>query len=105
MDEYDVEEPMIEVIDENTTIADARTPIDEINELMDLTLPEEEFDTIGGYIFGVLGKQAHQGEKVEYNSIDLVVEKTDGRRIQKVKVIKTERPGPEKPEPEAESEE
>lgn len=105
MDEYDVEEPMIEVIDENTTIADARTPIDEINELMDLTLPEEEFDTIGGYIFGVLGKQAHQGEKIEYNSIDLVVEKTDGRRIQKVKIVKTERPGPEKAEPEAESEE
>jgi len=104
MDEYDVEEPMIEVIDENTTIADARTPIDEINELMDLTLPEEEFDTIGGYIFGVLGKQPHQGEKIEYNSVDLVVEKTDGRRIQKVKIIKTQRPRPEEAEPEAESE-
>jgi len=105
MDEYDVEEPMIEIIDANTCIVDARTPIDEINEQMDLALPEEEFDTIGGFVFGLLGKQAQQGEKIEYDSVDLVVEKTDGRRIEKVKIIKTERGRPAEAEGEAEAEE
>jgi putative hemolysin len=103
MDEYDVEEPMVEVIDENTAIVDARAPIDEINEQMGLALPEEEFDTIGGFVFGMLGKQAQQGETIEFNSVDLVVEKTDGARIQKVKIIKVERPTPEAEE-EAEAE-
>ena len=104
MDEYDVEEPMVEVVDENVSIVDARTPIDEINEQMGLTLPEEEFDTIGGFVFGVLGRQPRQGEKIEYNGVALVVEKTDGRRIQKVKIVKTRRPRPEEAEAEAETE-
>jgi len=90
MDEYDVEEPLVEIIDENTMIVDARTPIDEINEQMDLALPEEEFDTIGGLVFGLLGRQPQQGEKIEYDGVDLFVEKTDGRRIEKIKIVKRE---------------
>jgi putative hemolysin len=92
MDEYDVEEPLVEVIDENTRIVDARMPIDEINEDMGLSLPEEEFDTIGGLVFGLLGKQPQEGDHVTYNSVDLIVEKTDGRRIEKVKIIRREEP-------------
>jgi CBS domain containing-hemolysin-like protein len=91
MDEYDVEEPMIEILDQKTAIVDARMPVDEVNEQMELSLPEEEFDTVGGLVFGLLGKQPEQGEKIEYQNVDFGVEKTDGRRIQKVKVIKTER--------------
>ena len=91
MDEYDVEEPMLEMVDENTAIVDARMPIDEINELLDVKLPEEEFDTIGGLVFGLLGKEPQLGDCAEFENVDFVVEKTDGRRIQKVKVIKTER--------------
>jgi CBS domain containing-hemolysin-like protein len=90
MDEYDVEEPMMEIIDESTTIVDARMPIDEINEQMELELPEEEFDTIGGFVFGMLGREPHPGENIQYDGIDLIVEKTDGRRIQKIKIIKRE---------------
>ena len=88
MDEYDVEEPMVEVIDANTSIVDARMPIDEINEQMDLELPEEEFDTIGGFVFGLFGKQPHLGESVEYDGAELTIEKTDGRRIHKIKITK-----------------
>jgi len=102
MDEYDVEEPKIEIVDESTSIVDARVSIDEVNEQMDLALPEEEFDTIGGLVFGLLGREAHQGEVINYDAADLVVEKTDGRRIQKVKVIKKEPTLREKAEREVE---
>lgn len=95
MDEYDVEEPAVtQIVDENTSIVDARTPISEINEQLGLQLPEEEFDTIGGFVFGLFGTQPQEGQKVEYNSLDFVVEKTDGRRIQKVRIIKTHRGEP-----------
>ncbi|MBP6964278.1 MAG: HlyC/CorC family transporter [Armatimonadetes bacterium] len=92
MDEYDEEEPLVEVIDANTSIVDARTPIDEINEQMDLQLPEEEFDTIGGFVFGLFGKQPHLGESVEYDGAELTIAETDGPRINKVKIVKTGRP-------------
>jgi len=92
MDEYDlIEEPMVQVVDGNTIIADGSTPIDEINEQLDLELPEEEFDTIGGFVFGLLGREAHEGEEIEYENIDVVVEKTEGRRIERVRIIKTDR--------------
>ena len=90
MDEYDVEEPLIEIIDENTVIVDARTPIDEINEQMDMALPEEEFDTIGGFVFGLLGREPEQGESVEYDGVELVIEKTEAHRIEKIKIVKKE---------------
>jgi len=90
MDEYDVEEPLIQIIDTNTLMLDARTPIDEINEQMELELPEEEFDTIGGLVFGLLGKQPQLGDKVGYDGVELYVEETDGRRIEKIKLIKLE---------------
>ncbi|MHB1189769.1 MAG: hemolysin family protein, partial [Armatimonadota bacterium] len=92
MDEYDVEEPLVQVIDANTVIADARTPVDEINDQMDLSLPEEEFDTIGGFVFGLLGRQAEQGEIIRYDHVELIVEKTDGRRIQKIKIVRVPSP-------------
>lgn len=92
MDEYDVEEPMAEIIDENTMIVDARTPIDEINEQMVISLPEEEFDTIGGLVFGLIGKQPAEGDETDYDSVHLIVVQTDGRRIQKVKIVKREAP-------------
>jgi putative hemolysin len=88
MDEYDVEEPMAEVVDENCMIVDSRMPIGELNEEMDLELPEEEFDTIGGLVFGLLGKQPEPGDRAEYDSTELVIEKIEGRRISKVRVTK-----------------
>jgi putative hemolysin len=105
MDEYDVEEPMVEVIDETTSIVDARMPIDEINEQIGLDLPEEEFDTIGGFVFGLFGKQPHLGESVEYDGAELTIEKTDGRRIHKVKIVKIQHPEAEESESEAQTRE
>ncbi len=90
MDEYDMEEPMLVTIDANTVIVDSRMPIDEVNEQMEISLPDEEFDTIGGFVFGVLGREALQGEQIEYDGVTLVVEKTDGRRIEKIKIVRSE---------------
>lgn len=91
MDEYDVEEPQLVTIDSDTAIVDARMPIDEINELLSLELPEEEFDTIGGFVFGILGHEAHVGDSVQGDNADLIVEQMDGHRIQKIRIVKKER--------------
>ena len=87
-DEYDVEEPMIQVLDRHTTIVDGRVGLSELNDRMDLDLPEDEADTIGGFVFRLLGHQAEQGERIRWRNIVFIVEATDGRRITKVRLIR-----------------
>jgi CBS domain containing-hemolysin-like protein len=84
VDEYDKEEPLVEPIDENTIRVDAKMPIDEVNELLDTDLPHEEWDTVGGLVFGITGRVPAPGEKVRYDSLEFTTERVSGRRIQKV---------------------
>jgi CBS domain containing-hemolysin-like protein len=94
-DEYDVEEPMIQNLDRHTTIVDGRVGLGELNDRMALELPEDEADTIGGFVFGLLGHQAEQGERVRWRNVVFVVEATDGRRITKVRLIRAESEPPD----------
>lgn len=87
-DEWESEEIPSQRVDENTIIYDARVPIEDVNEEMKLSLPEEEFDTIGGLVFGLLGRLPERGETVECNGALLTVEQTNGRRIRSVRVRK-----------------
>ena len=93
-DEYDEEETQVQVIDSRTTILDGRMSISDVNETMGLELPEDESDTIGGFVFGLLGHQAVAGERAAWDGVEFTVEATDGRRIQKVRIVKSHRPAP-----------
>ena len=84
VDEYDQEEPLVEPIDENTIRVDAKMPIDEVNELLGAELPHEEWDTVGGLVFGLTGRVPVAGETVMYDSLEFRTERVTGRRIQKV---------------------
>jgi CBS domain containing-hemolysin-like protein len=88
VDEYDQEEPLVEPIDENTIRVDAKMPIDEVNELLGADLPHDEWDTVGGLVFGLTGRVPAVGEKVRYDSLEFVTERVTGRRIQKVVITK-----------------
>ncbi len=88
-DEYDVaEEEPLEHIDEKQVIVDARMSIHDVNEALDINLPEEEFDTIGGLVFNTIGRIPSPGDEVEIDGVKLRVEKMRGRRIMKVRVIR-----------------
>ena len=88
VDEYDKEEPLVEPIDDETIRVDAKMPIDEVNELLDVELPHEEWDTVGGLVFGLTGRVPVVGEKVRFDSIEFRTERVTGRRIQKVVIKK-----------------
>ncbi len=87
-DEYDLEEAMIEKIDENTVRVDAKVGIDEVTELLGITFPEFEGDTIGGFIFNLLGRIPSEGEKVPFENLLFTIEKVGGRRIRKILITK-----------------
>ena len=85
-DEYDREEPQIEPVDDNTYRVNGRLSIDELNELLDAKLPHDEWDTVAGLMYGLLGAVPTQGETVTYDNISFMAEKVQGRRIAKVLV-------------------
>jgi len=87
-DEYDNEDEEISVIDETTFTIDGITDIEEVEEKLDIKLPEGDYDTLGGFIISELGFLPEDGEMntVEYNGIEFTVLNVEDRRIGKVKV-------------------
>ncbi len=92
-DEYDVEnEPSIAMVDEDTALVDARMAIDDVNEALGIHLPEEESETLGGFVFAILGKIPTIGETVEYDSLRIEVVEADSRRVTRVKIARLPAP-------------
>lgn len=101
-DEYDAnEEAQAERISEHEYIFDARIDIDEVNELLNLKLPSEDSDSLGGYIYGQLGHVPASGEKVHTPEGDAHFEvlTVTGRRIRKVRAVRVPPPLPPEPAP------
>ncbi|MDI6688882.1 MAG: hemolysin family protein [Actinomycetota bacterium] len=87
-DEYDLEKVMIERIDDNNIRVDARVNLDEVNEILGTNLPDFECDTIGGFVYNLVGKIPSEREKVDFEGLTFTVEKVVGRRISKILITK-----------------
>lgn len=87
-DEYDVEEPPIEQVDDGTCVVDGKMNLREFNERMGVELPIEETNTIGGFVFGLLGHRPELGEGARWDGMEFSIEAMDGTRIHKVRVVK-----------------
>ena len=90
VDEYDVEEPLVERQLDGTLRVDARISIDELNDLGAMDLPEGDWDTVGGLVFDRFGRVPAVGDACEVNGYTLRVEKLQGRRIMRVTVLRSE---------------
>lgn len=88
-DEFDVEEPMVEPLPDGAVRVNARMPIDEVNDLLDLTLPEGDWDTVGGFFYSRLGRVPAEGETVMFDDHELRAEKVQARRIGRVRITPT----------------
>ncbi len=86
-DEYDAEEPTVEAVNSYEYLFDARVPIDEVNKLLGVELPDEGGDTLGGFIYSQLGKVPALGDRVEYENITIEVLSVNGRRIKQVRAV------------------
>lgn len=87
IDEYDVEEPDV-IPTEDGWIADGMTHLDDLNEQIGSQFTSEEFDTVGGLVFGLMGRQPKVDDSIEAEGFRFTVTETDGRRIHKLKVQK-----------------
>jgi CBS domain containing-hemolysin-like protein len=93
-DEYDRAEPEIAQVAAGVYRVDGKVGIDEVNELLDVELPDEEWDTVGGLMLGLLGSIPEEGQDVTFQGLVFKAERVNGRRIAKV-LISRSQPQPE----------
>jgi len=91
-DEYDMEEEKIKKIDEQNFRVSASISIEDLNEALGTDIPEKEFETVGGYIYDLVGSVPKEGEILESSGLKFLVEKVVGQRIKTVKVTKLKKP-------------
>lgn len=85
-DEYDSEEDAFQVFGEDKYIFNARVDLDDVNEMLDIDLPTEQGDTLGGFIYSQLGKVPSAGEVILFDGYAFEVVNVVNRRIKKVGV-------------------
>ncbi len=93
-DEFDIAEEQIEQVDEDTYRIDGMFPIDEFNSRFGTDLPDDDFHTLGGFVFGQLGRAPEPGDDVSYDGLRFDVLEVEGNRIEKLAVEFVERPQP-----------
>jgi putative hemolysin len=85
-DEFDLPDESVEQIDENTIRIDGTFPIDDFNEQFHTELPQEDYHTVAGFVFGQLGRGAEVGDEVEHDGMRFRVDEVEGSRIIKLTV-------------------
>lgn len=93
-DEYDREEQLIEQVNENEYIVNAKISLDDFNELLGTKLTSEDYDTLGGFVTGQLDKIPTVGDTMTYENLTMTVLSTKGRRVTKVRVVRASQPKP-----------
>jgi|SRR5574344_327049 magnesium and cobalt transporter len=87
-DEFDKEREDILSLGTNVWLCDARVDLDDLNEMIESDFPEEEFDSLGGFVFDLFGKVPVKYEKATWKNFDFIIQDMDGHRINMIKVIK-----------------
>ena len=91
-DEFDVPEEPVEQIGEDSYRVDGMFSIDEFNERFGTDLPDEDFHTVAGFVFGQLGRAPEPGDDVAYDGMRFDVLEVEGNRIERIAVTFEERP-------------
>lgn len=85
-DEFDVERPVVERIDELTYSVDAKLVLDELNDILELSLEDDDVESIGGWLLDRVEAPPRVGQKAQLESAEFSVEEIDRVRITRVLV-------------------
>ena len=86
VDEHDAEAPPVERLSDGDLLVAGRMPISDLNDLLDLDIPDEEWDTVGGFVFGTLEHVPVRGESIVHDGWRFTAAEVEGRRIKRVRV-------------------
>ena len=85
-DEFDLPDESIERVDDRTIRIDGTFPIDDFNEQFGTGLPQEDYHTVAGFVFGLLGRGAEIGDEIEHDQLRFHVDEVESSRIQRLTV-------------------
>jgi len=89
-DEFDDEVPNVEELSNGDVLVNASLNVGDVNGELDISLPEGEYDSLGGLVFGMLGRVPAPGDSVETDGVRLIVERVDGRRVVRLRLVRLE---------------
>ncbi len=87
-DEKEKELKEIEEIAENRYIVDGKTDIGTVNEKLGLNLPEEEFETVGGFVLGLFGRLPAEGDEIRHDGVLFTVLRLRKNRLNRIRILK-----------------
>jgi putative hemolysin len=85
-DEFDLPDESIERLEDGRVRVHGTFPIDDFNEQFGLSLPIEDYHTLGGFVFGMLGRAPEPGDEVEHDGIRFTVLTVEGSRIERLEI-------------------
>ncbi|HDL49572.1 MAG TPA: CBS domain-containing protein, partial [Actinobacteria bacterium] len=89
VDEYDTEDPLFVEEEGGTYLVDGRFPVEDLEDALDVELPHDEWDTVGGLLLDLAGRVPYEGEAFEGHGIRFIVVSVQGRRVIQVRVTRS----------------
>ncbi|MEY4362509.1 MAG: hypothetical protein RL391_1815 [Actinomycetota bacterium] len=86
VDEYDDEESEIVHLPNGDYQIDGTTSVSDVNDILSTHIPDDEWDSIGGFVFGTLERVPEVGEHIDFEGWRFTVVALEGRRIRSVRV-------------------
>lgn len=86
-DEFDNETEELLKISDGVYLCDTRVNLEWLNEQLGIELPDDDFDTLGGFVFHLFGKIPVRYEKMSYQNIDFIVQNMEGHKIDTIKIV------------------
>ncbi len=87
VDEYDTETPEIERLPSGDFLVDGGASVSELNDLLEIQIPDDDWDTIGGFVFNTLGHAPEVGDSIEHDGWEFVTMEVEGRRIRRLRIV------------------
>ncbi|MFN2469457.1 MAG: hemolysin family protein [Gaiellaceae bacterium] len=85
-DEYDLPDEQVERVDDRRIRIDGTFPIDDFNEQFQQAVPQEDYHTVAGFVFGEIGRAPETGDEVVWDGLRFEVVETEGPRIERLEV-------------------
>ncbi|MBN1164551.1 MAG: HlyC/CorC family transporter [Candidatus Krumholzibacteriota bacterium] len=86
-DEYDHEPPPLRQIGENHYLVEGKMNLDDLCQRLNISLPSEDVDTLGGFLYNLIGRVPQEGEEVDFGVVHFQVNRLEGQRIAEVSML------------------
>lgn len=93
-DEHDIEQEFVKPQEDGTVLIDARISLEDLNDRLEMDIQDEEFNTLGGHVFGALGHEPVVGHEVKTDDYTFRIEEADRHRIISLRLTKHPKPEP-----------